>query len=47
MKNYDPPEVTEYGTVTDITELDKVGDEEDEASEIIEGLTGSIGYPRA
>ena len=49
MKNYDPPEVTEYGTVTDITEdsgSGKVGDEDDEYSQIT-SLTGSVGFPSA
>lgn len=49
MKSYNPPELTEYGTVTDITEADgglgKVGDGEDEFSEST-GLTGSVGFPQ-
>ena len=44
MKKYDSPEVTEYGTVTDITEDDgnnKEGEGDDEFSEIVP-LTGTV-----
>lgn len=43
MKQYDPPEVTEYGAVTSITESDgtnKTGDGDDELD--CDPLTGTI-----
>ena len=45
-KDYDSPEVTEYGSISDITEgsgTNKVGDETDEESRGTP-LTGSIGF---
>lgn len=46
MKQYDPPEVTEYGAVSNITEgsgTNKKGTETDEYSEGTP-LTGSVGF---
>lgn len=43
MKNYEPPEVTEYGEVTAITEgsgTNKVGSKEDELDK--DPLTGTV-----
>lgn len=46
MEDYNPPEVTEYGAVEEITRTtgeDKVGEETDEFSESTP-LDGSVGF---